>query len=162
MYACCLCRGPHAFSCIVQRTKKYCIRSGTDSLTELAKFSDRFRKILWQIQKKFAHPNYLARVRKWHTSHLKEKCLRASKSKWSDVWCGSRRCQHQSKNIEDELTLVGWGVVCGQTGQHSPKGISGLGQSSSWSSHVMSSQRTNPESHTHIWHGSGFQTSLSA
>lgn len=67
-------------------------------------------------------------------------------------------------NLEDvqiffKLTAVGG---CGQTAQHSPNGISGLGQSNSCSSHIMSSQRTDPESQTHIWHGSGFQTSLSA
>lgn len=50
----------------------------------------------------------------------------------------------------------------GQTGQHSPNGISGLRHSNSWSSQMMSSQRTFPESHTQIWHGSGFHTSLSA
>lgn len=66
---------------------------------------------------------------------------------------------HEYIQIFFKLTAVGG---CGQTAQHSPKGISGLGQSNSWSSHIMSSQRTDPESQTHIWHGSGFQTSLSA
>lgn len=50
----------------------------------------------------------------------------------------------------------------GQTAQHSPNGISGLGQSRFSSSHITSSQRTNPPSQMQIWHGSGFQTSLSA
>lgn len=53
---------------------------------------------------------------------------------------------------------TGWSV--GQMGQHSPKGISGLGHSLS-SSQSMSSQRIVPVSQTQIWQGSGFHTSLS-
>jgi len=54
------------------------------------------------------------------------------------------------------------GVVpsSGQTGQHSSLGITGLGQSVV-SSQITSSHITVPLSHTQIWHGSGFQTSLS-
>lgn len=48
----------------------------------------------------------------------------------------------------------------GQMGQHSPKGISALGQSEV-SSQITSSQRMLPLSQTQIWHGSGFHTSLS-
>lgn len=47
-----------------------------------------------------------------------------------------------------------------QTGQHSPKGVSGLRQSF-MSSQIMSSQRTVPVSQTQIRQGSGFHTSLS-
>lgn len=53
---------------------------------------------------------------------------------------------------------VGWSV--GQMGQHSPKGISGVGHSLI-SSQVMSSQRTFPVSQTQIRQASGFHTSLS-
>ncbi len=54
------------------------------------------------------------------------------------------------------------GVVpsSGQMGQHSSWGITGLGQSVV-SSQITSSHITVPLSHTQIWHGSGFQTSLS-
>lgn len=47
-----------------------------------------------------------------------------------------------------------------QMGQHSPNGISGLGQSFS-SSQTISSHRTDPVSHTQMRQGSGFHTSLS-
>lgn len=50
--------------------------------------------------------------------------------------------------------------VSGQMGQHSPKGISALGQSEV-SSQITSSQRMLPLSQTQIWQGSGFHTSLS-
>lgn len=53
---------------------------------------------------------------------------------------------------------AGWSV--GQMGQHSPKGISGLGQSF-MSSQIISSHRTVPVSQTQIRQGSGFHTSLS-
>lgn len=47
-----------------------------------------------------------------------------------------------------------------QMGQHSPSGISGLGQSDV-SSQITSSHMTVPLSQTQIWQGSGFHTSLS-
>lgn len=47
-----------------------------------------------------------------------------------------------------------------QMGQHSPNGISGLGQSFS-SSQTISSHRMVPVSHTQMRQGSGFHTSLS-
>lgn len=50
--------------------------------------------------------------------------------------------------------------VSGQMGQHSPSGISALGQSAV-SSQITSSQRMLPLSQTQIWQGSGFHTSLS-
>lgn len=50
--------------------------------------------------------------------------------------------------------------MSGQMGQHSPKGISALGQSEV-SSQITSSHRMLPLSQTQIWHGSGFHTSLS-
>lgn len=50
--------------------------------------------------------------------------------------------------------------VSGQMGQHSPSGMMGSAQSDV-SSQITSSHRTWPLSQMQIWHGSGFQTSLS-
>lgn len=50
-------------------------------------------------------------------------------------------------------------AVCGQTGQHSPGGVTGSAHSStSW--HCILSQRMAPLSQTQIWQGAGFQMSL--
>lgn len=55
---------------------------------------------------------------------------------------------------------MGGGWSAAQMGQHSPNGISGLGQSFS-SSQTISSHRMEPVSHTQMRQGSGFHTSLS-
>lgn len=60
----------------------------------------------------------------------------------------------------NKLRPMGGDWSAGQMGQHSPNGISGLGQSFS-SSQTISSHRTVPVSHTQMRQGSGFHTSLS-
>lgn len=60
----------------------------------------------------------------------------------------------------NKLRPMGGDRSAAQMGQHSPNGISGLGQSFS-SSQTISSHRTVPVSHTQMRQGSGFHTSLS-
>lgn len=60
----------------------------------------------------------------------------------------------------NKLQPMGGDWSAAQMGQHSPNGISGLGQSFS-SSQTISSHRTVPVSHTQMRQGSGFHTSLS-
>lgn len=60
----------------------------------------------------------------------------------------------------NKLRPMGGDWSAAQMGQHSPNGISGLGQSFS-SSQTISSHRMVPVSHTQMRQGSGFHTSLS-
>lgn len=73
-----------------------------------------------------------------------------------EMWGGSV-CPRLEKTGRENQGVV---PSSGQTGQHSSWGITGLAQ---WavSSQITSSHITVPLSHTQIWHGSGFQTSLS-
>lgn len=111
-------------------------------------------KQLYAIQRLTHSMNYVFKANLWLVNKIHVSVYPQSKQHGVVKQFIYKRCEI------NKLRPMGGEWSGAQMGQHSPNGISGLGQSLR-SSQTISSHRTVPVSHTQMRQGSGFHTSLS-